>query len=119
MKIVKDDYGCFTVKHEDIDLNLPLDFRPLINWYSLNGHFCILHYQARPKPGRQYGIYDSYTDQYYSPPVSRLQILATKTRLLQIDERSNNTQPTAAMLYPDAILEIVNGLHSIRSARTI
>lgn len=45
-----------------------LDFNPLIQKFKLKGNFKLIHWQARPKGYREWGIYHSSTDSYESIP---------------------------------------------------
>lgn len=45
---------------------LLLDFNPVINEFKLLGNFYLIHWQARPKGHREWGIYHSATDTYRS-----------------------------------------------------
>ena len=45
---------------------LLLDFNPVIDEFKLVGNFYLIHWQARPKGHREWGIYDSRHDTYTS-----------------------------------------------------
>lgn len=50
---------------------LQLDFNPVIDEFKLKGNYYLIHWQARPKGHREWGIYssefDSYTSMFKSP----------------------------------------------------
>lgn len=51
---------------------LLLDFNPIIDEFKLVGNFYLIHWQARPKGHREWGIYsakdDTYTSSVSFPP---------------------------------------------------
>jgi hypothetical protein len=77
---------------------LKLNFDVLIAHYGLTGSFCLLHWQARPKGLRQWGVYCSSTDSYYSVKYNRMAFEAgQQMEALQIDETVEHTVPTAVL----------------------
>lgn len=78
---------------------LELDFNPIINEFNLLGSFALLHWQAKPKGKRTWGVYSSETDNYYS--CSHVNMNFGKVSTLQIDEDKHKTVPTAVLHYPD------------------
>ncbi len=77
---------------------LELDFNPIIKEFKLSGNYTLIHWQARPKGERQWGIYSSADDRYRS--VSELSQFAGFIRSLQLDDRTATTIPSA-VLYSD------------------
>lgn len=93
------------------DFLLEMDFNPLIDRFRLRNDFCILHWQAKPKGERRWGVYDRRADNYTSLKYDQLQITVVPTAL-QVDENIIKTVPTAVMLFPNSTL-VHNGYYSI------
>jgi hypothetical protein len=87
------------ISFDNQDDILLLDFQPIISHYNLSGNFCLLHWQARPKGLRGFGVYDSSSLSYYDVNHNKLDILANNCRTLQIDENVHKTNPVAVLLY--------------------
>lgn len=85
------------------DFALNMDFNPVIDRYRLRGHFCLLHWQAKPVGQRRWGIYDAGADQYISQLPDRFRLLVLG-QALQVDETIVKTVPTAVMYYPNSKL---------------
>ncbi len=82
-------------------LNVPnsqlfLDFNPIIKFFKLTGNFSLIHWQARPKKYRQWGIYNSQSDSYQS--VAGFQMKGIFTSLQIPDEQ--------AISLPSAVIHI-------------
>lgn len=86
---------------------LLLDFSTLINEFKLSGDFLLIHWQARPKGYRQWGIYSSVDDSYRS--VDELRINWSKVRSLQLDDKTANTIPSAVLLVENVAVTCING----------
>lgn len=93
------------------DFNLQMDFTAIINWFKLQGQFCILHWQAKPFGERRWGVYDAGADLYASLKYNQLQPKVVP-QTLQVDERLIKTVPTAVLLFPNSKL-VKNGYYSI------
>ena len=78
-----------------------LDFNPIIDRYKLAGIYILLHFQAKPKGLRTWGIYDSLTQNYYSSERFLLPERNYRTKFLQIDENLHRTVPTAVVYIRD------------------
>lgn len=74
---------------------LELDFNPIIEEFKLSGNYCLIHWQARPKGDREWGIYVSKEDRYYSTPELRQNVGCLKS--LQLDDKSAKTLPSAVL----------------------
>ncbi len=86
----------FSVTTEGVlNSNLLLDFNPLIDEFKLSGDFYLIHWQARPKGYRQYGIYSSKDDSYRS--LDHLPTRYGGFSLLQLDDLTATTIPSAAI----------------------
>ena len=85
---------------------LELDFNPVIEEFDLSGDFLLIHWQARPKGYRRWGIYVSGTDRYYSLKAIDLERWTGKT--LQLDDMTAKTVPSAVLLVKNARLIIVD-----------
>lgn len=80
-----------------------LDFSPFINQFHLSDNFVFLHFQAKPKLYRQWGLYDGLTDTYYSRTYEQIAIQKfSNIRLLHINEQQAVTVPTGVILFSDA-----------------
>lgn len=77
---------------------LQMDFNPVINKYRLTNEFVLLHWQAKPKFLRTWGIYDSKTDSY-SCVSTNLVFPSCAVRLVDVNEAFVNTVPTAMILF--------------------
>lgn len=92
---------------------LQMNFNPIIDWFRLRGKFCILHWQAKPFGQRRWGIYDAGMDEYISLKYCELQ-LQVIPQLLQVDENTIKTVPTAVLYFRDSKL-VKNDYYSIQS----
>jgi hypothetical protein len=86
--------------NQQIDRPLKLNFDVLIEYFGLTGDFVLLHWQARPKFVRRWGIYCHRSDRYHSCDYNQLLIGATLIEPLQIDESLFKTVPTAVLYMP-------------------
>ena len=68
MKIIKKlSPSRFQVSTEGVvGSDLTLDFAPLIKEHNLSGDYFLIHFQAKPKIHRQWGIYSGKDDSYIS-----------------------------------------------------
>lgn len=73
---------------------LILDFNPIISKFNLKGNFTLIHWQARPKGYREWGIYSSDTDSYISVPGFEIQGLF---KSLQIKDQDAVSIPSAVL----------------------
>jgi len=73
--------------------DLELDFNPVIEQFDLSGDFCLIHWQARPKGHRQWGIYSSSDDSYRSTLDVKLNGLVCES--LQLNDVEAKTIPSA------------------------
>lgn len=87
-----------------IDKSLKLNFDLIIEHFNLSGHFCLLHWQARPKFLRRWGLYSSDVDSYYSCDYDKLLFPdLCQIHLLQLNEREFTKVPTAVIHFPHAL----------------
>lgn len=90
---------------------LILNFNPLISTYKLTGTYCLLHWQAKPKFYRRWGIYYSATDYYYSFEWNRLIINERlPVKALQISESKYRTVPTAVIYLQAKLTKVDKGI---------
>lgn len=75
--------------------DLELDFNPIIDEFKLEGDFCLIHWQARPKGDREWGIYSSKNDSYQSQLEIKFNGAVMKT--LQLDDTQAKTIPSAVL----------------------
>ena len=74
---------------------LELDFNPIIDEFNLIGDFTLIHWQARPKGYREWGIYTSSTDTYRS--IGELVQNVGGYRSLQLDDQTAKSIPSAVL----------------------
>lgn len=72
-----------------------LDFTPLIKKFNLRGNFSLIHWQAKPKHYREWGIYNSETDSYSSLAGFNMEGVFTS---LQIPDKEAIAIPSAVLL---------------------
>lgn len=89
----------FEVLIPDIpDSTLILDFNPLISEFKLEGDFYLIHWQARPKGHREFGVYNSKTDSYTC--IAKLPKFGYGgINLLQLDDTQDNKLPSAVIYF--------------------
>lgn len=75
---------------------LELDFNPLISEFKLTGDYYLLHWQARPKGYREWGIYRAVDDSYHSLP--KIPTCYGGWSTLQLDDGEAMTLPSAVLL---------------------
>ncbi|MGL5874021.1 MAG: hypothetical protein ACRC2R_16905 [Xenococcaceae cyanobacterium] len=87
-------YLCWDEKPQE---QIIVNFNPTIEQFNLSGDFKLVHWQAKPKGLKQFGIYNNVTDTYTS---TREQLIFTdkNIQLLQLDENVFNHIPTAVLL---------------------
>jgi len=91
------------------DSTLKLNFDVLIAHFGLTdmGSFCLVHWQAKPKGLRRWGVYCRSADMYYAADEIVFDEGLT-VRTLQMDERVIKTVPTAVLFFDGAIAELLN-----------
>jgi hypothetical protein len=85
------------VTPEIANSKLVVNFNPIIDEFNLKGNFYLIHWQARPKGYRQWGIYSSKDDTYTSteqPPKSHGLV-----QYLMLNDRAAYTIPSAVVLF--------------------
>jgi hypothetical protein len=105
-KLAPQTFRSIWQNHQGLELpdsRLKLSFAPLIEAFALSGQFCLLHWQAKPKGLRRFGVYCSTSDSYTGIDHDRLKINASG-EALQISEQQHKTVPTAVLLYRDCRL---------------
>lgn len=97
----------FQLTWTDSAEQLVLNFNPIIVSYQLKGNYLLIHWQAKPKGIRTWGIYDSQSSNYYSKPYHQdlLIPVSESIRLLQIPETAFNTVPTAVLCVSNITIE--------------
>lgn len=76
---------------------LQLDFNPIIEQFKLLGDYYLIHWQARPKGHREYGIYTSVDDSYRS--TDKIPIRYGGMACYQLDDATANTIPSAVIYF--------------------
>ncbi len=85
---------------------LELDFQPVIDQFKLEGDFILIHWQARPKGYREWGIYSSRDDNYRS--TSELAINLATVKSLQLDDATAKTIPSAVLYVQEERITCIN-----------
>ena len=85
---------------------LELDFQPVIDQFKLDGDFVLIHFQARPKGHREWGIYSSKDDSYRS--ISELAINWATVKSLQLDDATAKTIPSAVLHVQEERITCIN-----------
>lgn len=85
---------------------LDLDFNPIISQFDLKGSFTLIHWQARPKGHREWGIYSSVDDSYRS--VAELSINFAQIKSLQLDDATATTVPSAVFYTAEHQITCIN-----------
>lgn len=80
------------------NFQLMLNFNPLIERFKLKGNYQLIHWQARPKGTREWGIYNSLDDSYSS--LEKFEI-SGKFKSLQIPDSEASSIPSAVILLQD------------------
>ena len=80
------------------EFKLEMNFKPIVDWFRLQGQFCLLHWQAKPYGQRRWGIYDAGSESYISLKHSEIE-LRVNPQLLQVDENIIKTVPTAVLYF--------------------
>ncbi len=97
--------------------DLELDFNPIIDNFNLKGDYLLLHFQAKPKESRQWGVYASKTDSYHS--IKEFDLDRPQARSLHLDETRHKTVPTAVLLIENARLILVDDCAKFCTTRTL
>jgi hypothetical protein len=97
------------------DSTLKLNFDVLIEHFGLTGQFCLIHWQAKPKGLRRWGVYCSAEDTYFSTDYDRLIFdKSLDVEALQVDEKVIKTVPTAVLCLRGTIAELSDGKVFVR-----
>ena len=86
--------------------DLELDFNPVIEEFKLEGNYTLIHWQARPKGYREWGIYSSADDSYRS--VAELTINFATVKSLQLDDATAKSIPSAVLYCQEQKLTCIN-----------
>lgn len=84
--------------HGVINSELTLDFNPLIIAHKLTGKYVLLHWQAKPKNLRTWGVYDSTTQTYRSVCSDEIPAVICEMSIVDVPETIIKTVPTAAVM---------------------
>ena len=90
---------------------LELDFNPIIKEFSLSGDYLLIHFQARPKDYRRWGMYQSSTDSYISIDLFDLDL--PKGRSLHLDETKHKTVPTGVILLENTRMALITTIFAL------
>jgi hypothetical protein len=77
---------------------LMLDFQPIIDEFKLTGDFKLIHWQARPKGYREFGVYSSVDDSYRSTDKWSKPSYGSLLPL-QLNDKNDNALPSAVILH--------------------
>lgn len=91
------------------DSTLKLNFDVLIDHFGLTdvGSFCLVHWQAKPKGLRRWGVYCRSADMYYAADEIVFDEGLT-IQTLQMDERVVKTVPTAVLFFAHTWAKTLN-----------
>lgn len=95
--------GRFIIKYPFVyDFELNVDFSPFEVIFDLKPPYGLVHWQARPKGYRVWGVYLRHPDseEYKALEWENMPSGAYLHQFLQIDEDLIHTQPTAVIHYP-------------------
>ncbi len=103
MKIVQQiSRAKFKVTTPETETELELDFNPVIELLSdrerLRG-YKLIHWQGKPKGYRQWGIYDSLSDNYTCNVWQDLPVFYGASRLVMLDDQTAATIPSAVIYH--------------------
>jgi hypothetical protein len=110
LHITKIEKGRLRIFRPDCKLDsvIILDFNPIIKEHNLSGHFCLLHYQGIPFGLREWGIYDGFSDNYYSfrGVLFSCSYCLTPERwgVIEIDEIKHKVRPSSVVVFYDSII---------------
>lgn len=76
---------------------IQLDFNPIINQFELTGDYYLIHWQARPKGYREWGVYRAVDDSYHSLP--KIPTVYGAWSSLQLNDVTTVTLPSAVILF--------------------
>lgn len=101
--------GVFVTSWNCQESTLKLDFKFLVDHFNLTGIFCLVHWQARPRGLRRWGIYCGERAAYFGIEWDKL-IFAENliVEALQVDEKIYKTVPSAVLLFRGAIAELLD-----------
>ena len=108
----------FKVSTDNIpNSELELNFNPIIDEFNLTVDYLLIHWQARPKGYRQWGVYASLTDSYHS--VAGINSERWSGQTLQLDDATAKTVPSAVLLVRDGKLILFDNFAVICTKRTL
>jgi len=92
--------------NKSLSLSIRLDFAPLIDQVQRQGqmsHFCLVHWQARPKYLRRWGVFGFLpsTNIYLVCNTIQIQVRQQTAYTIQLDESQIRTVPTSVIVYPN------------------
>ena len=101
--IQKTGFAKFKISTKNVpNSTLDLDFNPVIEQFNLKGDYYLIHWQARPKGHRQWGIYNSRDDSYTST-LDTKHLNYGGWQPLQLDDKTANSIPSAVVFFQGQI----------------
>lgn len=92
----------FKISTPDVpNSELTLNFDRVIEEFKLSGNFYLIHWQARPKGFREWGIYSSLDDSYISTDKIPTSFGGWST--LQLNDATATTVPSAVIYFKGSI----------------
>lgn len=85
---------------------LELNFNPIIEAKNLTGDYLIIHWQARPKGDREWGIYQSSDDSYRSTLGGKINM--SDAEMFQLDDKTAKTIPSAVLITNESRVTCIN-----------
>ncbi|MEE3716276.1 hypothetical protein V2H45_05910 [Tumidithrix elongata RA019] len=114
-KLAESTFRCSWVGVENSTLKLNFDV--LIDHFQLEGKFCLVHWQAKPRNFRKWGVYCHSADAYFSVKFDKLIFEEGMTvKALQIPDKVTHTIPTAVLIYLNTYVQENDGLIWIKKA---
>lgn len=109
-KIINLGYGKFSISwntQKESNLNLQLDFNPLIEKYNLKGRsHLLIHWQAKPKGIRRWGIFDILNNKYYAALGTDIILeIGIKCSFLEVSESLISSSPSACLLFENCYIK--------------
>lgn len=100
---------------------IKLNFHPLIKQFNLVGNYVLIHWQAKPKGLRRFGVYCS-TDSYRAVDYNKLvfdDLPFSRMNAIQVDENYIRTVPTAVLHIDDCTVNIAGEMIIIKQLNAV
>lgn len=93
----------FMIEYRDLpDTRLIMNFEPCVTAANATDNYCLLHWQAKPRGHRRFGIFNKFAGETnYASTDQPLIAADLNIQAIQVDELSLNTIPTAMLYFPN------------------